>query len=91
MPPRRPAGTRSKRKPSSPSPAPASQPVDSQESLNLDDGLGDDEPAQDGHGAIPRINNPDDIAMPSKTKIPEVFYFFDKAAGLEKVTCQVCL
>ena len=91
MPPHRQAVTRSQSKPSSPSPAPESQPADSQESFNLDDVSGGDEPARGDHGDIPRINNPDAIALPKGSKAPEVYYFFDKATATEKVTCQECL
>jgi len=84
------AVTRSQSKPSSPSPAPASQPAESQESFNLDNVSGSNEPAQVDHGDKIKVNDPDAIALP-KVPISDVLYFFNKSAVGEKVICKVCL
>jgi len=83
------AVARSQSKPSSLSPAPVSQPAESQESFNLDNVSGSDEPARGDHGDEIRVNDPDTVATPNDT-ITDIQYFFDKT-GTEKVTCKVCL
>jgi len=80
----------SQSKPSSPSPAPASQPAESQESFNLDNVSGSNEPAQVDHGDKIKVNDPNAIALP-KVPTSDVLYFFDKSAVGEKVICKVCL
>jgi len=77
-------------KPSLPSPAPASQPAESQESFNLDNVSGSDEPAQVDCGDKIKVNDPDAIALP-KVPTSDVLYFFDKSAVGEKIICKVCL
>jgi len=84
------AVTHSQSKPSLPSPAPASQPAESQESFNLDNVSGSDEPAQVDCGDKIKVNNPDAIALP-KVPTSDVHYFFNKSAVGEKVSCKVCL
>ena len=84
------AVTHSQSKPSLPSPAPASQPAESQESFNLDNVSGSDEPAQVDCGDKIKVNNPDTIALP-KVPTSDVHYFFNKSAVGEKVSCKVCL
>jgi len=84
------AVTCSRSKPSSPSLAPASQPAESQESFNLDNVSGSDEPAQVDRGNKIKVNDPDAITLP-KVPISDVLYFFDKSAVGEKVICKVCL
>jgi len=80
----------SQSKPSLPSPAPASQPAESQESFNLDNVLGSDEPAQVDCGDKIKVNNPDAITLP-KVPTSDIHYFFNKSAVGEKVSCKVCL
>ena len=60
----------SQSKPSSPSPAPASQPAESQESFNLDNVSGSDKPAQVDRGDKIKVNDPDAIALP---KVPTCY------------------
>ena len=69
--------------PSSPSLLPAPQPVDSQESINLGDIVGDDKQAN------VRANNPDAIHM-LKPGTANVHYFFDKSVAGDKVFCGEC-
>lgn len=73
--------------PSLPSPAPASQPVDSQESFALDDVSGGDQPGSD-HGDVGG-NNPDAIAMPKGNVAPDILHFFDKSG--DKAKCKECM
>jgi len=84
------AVTHSRSKPSLPSPAPASQPAESQESFNLDNVSGSDKPAQFDRGNKIKVNDPDAITLP-KVPTSDVLYFFDKLAVGEKVSCKVCL
>jgi len=70
-------------KPSLPSPLPALQPVDSQESINLGDVAGNDKQAN------VRANNPDAIHM-LKPGTANVHYFFDKSVAGDKVFCGKC-
>ena len=73
------AVTCSQSKPSSPSPAPASQPAKSQESFDLDNVSGSDKPAQVDCGNKIKVNDPDAIALP-KVPTSDVQYFFNKSA-----------
>ena len=66
-----------------PSPLPAPQPVDSQESINLGDVAGDDKQAN------VRANNLDAIHM-LKPGTADVHYFFDKSVAGNKVFCSEC-
>jgi len=70
-------------KPSSPSLLPALQPVNSQESIDLGDVVGDNEQAN------VRANNPDAIHM-LKPGAANVHYFFDKSVAGDKVFCGEC-
>jgi len=73
----------SRSKPSLPSLAPASQPAESQESFNLDNVSGSDEPAQVDHGNKIKVNDPDAITLP-KVPTSDVLYFFNKSAVGER-------
>jgi len=75
----------SRSKPSSPSLAPASQPAESQESFNLDNVSGSDEPAQVDRGDKIKVNDPDAITLP-KVPTSDVLYFFDKSAVCWELT-----
>ena len=67
----------------SPSLVPAPQPVDSQESFDLGNVLGDDKQASI------EVNDPDAIRM-LKSCTPDVHYFFDKTITGDKVFCNKC-
>ena len=71
--------------PSLPSPLPALQPVDSQESIDLDDVPGGNK--QDNV----RVNNPDAIRKSKKQAAPDVCHFFDKTIDGDKVYCSECM
>jgi len=73
--------------PSLPSPAPALQPVNSQESFALDDVSGGDQPGSD-YGGI-GVNNPNAIAMPKGNIAPDILYFFNKSG--DKAKCKECM
>jgi len=73
--------------PSLPSPAPVSQPVNSQESFALDDVSGGDQPGSD-HGNVGG-NNPNAIAMPKGNVAPDILHFFDKSE--DKAKCKECM